>query len=377
MTLEGKADLVIAIDFGGSLTKIYGTSTNHQISGECMESYVIEVTGDSIREYEKHQLGSTNAINRAWIKVEQKYYAVGYLAQSRFLASSRLHQLKYEQAVYKSLAAIWVFQQKWQLPPQLKVAFACLLPPGEWKDSQKFKQRLLRCASDFVTPHGQLKVEITHFNCKPEGAGIFMMHRASRGEQNLQRLVSGVVMLGYRNASVMLCRRGVVGDFVTSPLGFISLVKGVIRRTSGYQEDNLASAIAEAGEDISVQPLQKLLRCSEVEGQKEELELLRQGIFQARAEYVASLIDWLKEQVPLNVDEVVLGGGTADYLYTFLTQHWHQTQLFWHAEVKIPERFLPFAIGNRMADVWSLFCYFCEQLGIKFKPFKKRNKIIV
>jgi hypothetical protein len=372
---KSTAELVIALDFGGSLTKMIASSVKHHCRSECMEPYVIEVSGDSIREYEKQKLGSTHSMNRAWVEVGQKYYAVGYLAQSRFLASSRLSQLKYEQAVYKSLVAIWVFQHQWQLSRKLKVALACLLPPGEWKDSQKFKELLIRYASSFVTPDGLLEVEITDFNCKPEGAGVFMMHRAKRGELHLQRLVTAVVMLGYRNASLMLCRRGEVGEFITSPLGFISLVKGVIRRTSGYQEEPLARAIALAGEDYKEQPLQKVLRSSSQSTQQEELVLLRESIQQARGEYVASLRHWLSEQIPKEVEEVIVCGGTADYLYGELQQHWQHLQIFWHAEIKIPEQLSTLKVGNRLADVWSLFCYFCEQIGVKNslrkRPYKR------
>jgi hypothetical protein len=369
-----KPDLIMAIDFGGSLTKIIATTGNHLFSSECMEPYVIEVEGNSIIEYENHKLGLTTAINRAWLKVESNYYAVGYLAKSRFLASTRLSQLKYEQGLYKTLAAIWVFQQKWQLSKQLKVALACLLPPGEWKDSQRFQQRLSEAAVSFETPDGVLEVEITHFNCKPEGAGIFMMHRAKRGENNLQRLVSAVVMLGYRNASVMLSRRGEVGEFVTSPLGFIQLVKGVMRRTSGYQEDYLAQQVAIAGDTIREQPLRKLIRSSDSRSQEEEMRLLRQSIQEARGEYVTQLKTWLTELLPKELDEVIVCGGTADYLCSELQEYWQNYQIFWHAEIKIPEQLLTASLGNRLADVWSLFCYFCDQFGLKFKRRRNRKK---
>jgi hypothetical protein len=372
-----KPDLIIALDYGGSLTKMIG-STGSYFCGQMMEATVISVDSHSLISSQNSQLGITHPVNRAWIGIEQKYYAVGYLARSRYLASTRLNQLKSEQAIYKTLAGIWVFQQQWQLPRELKVAIVCVLPPGEWRDSKLFETELRKAAECFETPTGVVKAEISHFHCFPEGAGILMNHRRQKGSVAISHLNTAIVMLGYRNASVLLSKRGIVSDYQTSELGMIKMLKGIISRTSGYQEEQLVGAIALAGTVINEKPLQKLLRRSTASAQAEEMSNLRQSIEIARKDYVTALCHWLNEQISPEIDEIVFCGGTADYLYHFLSQEYQLQEVFWHAGVEIPSELISLKMGNRMADIWCLFSYLCEQLEIRLKRKKsKQNTVLV
>ena len=66
-------NLVLAIDFGGSLTKLVGGISQNQYVAMTMEPEVVEVTEGGIRLHEKN--------DRSWVKLNGKVYAVGYLAR--------------------------------------------------------------------------------------------------------------------------------------------------------------------------------------------------------------------------------------------------------------------------------------------------------
>ncbi|MBR8839183.1 MAG: ParM/StbA family protein [Stigonema ocellatum SAG 48.90 = DSM 106950] len=203
--------LTLALDFGGSATKIvYATSLDQKARLLCMEPEVAVLGRESILEYEGGKLGSSDPENVAWVAVGEQYRAVGYLAQSRFYANAGLSELKYERAIYKTLAAIWVIKEKLQLGSRLGVAIAVLLPPGEYEDRERFEKMLRSSLAEYQTPTGRMSVSLKAFNCKPEGGGIYLVHRRKVGEV-LKTRVCAIAMIGYRNASVLVSQRGVIG----------------------------------------------------------------------------------------------------------------------------------------------------------------------
>lgn len=115
---------------------------------------------------------------------------------------------------------------------KFSVALACLLPAGEFKNRERFAAMLKASTANFLAPAGRISVSIELFDCRPEGSGIFLVHRLATLSSFKARVV-GVVMVGYRNASVLGSHRGQLGDAVTSDLGFVRMVKSVMSRTSG------------------------------------------------------------------------------------------------------------------------------------------------
>ena len=116
-----------------------------------------------------------------------------------------------------------------------------------------------------------MSVNLAHFECKPEGGGIYMVHRSQLGEAARRKTVA-VVMVGYRNASVLLSERGQVNKRVTSTLGFIKLVDLVEGRIAGLPSTaQLTRAIARAGEKIEARHLLPLAMSSVPEARNRQL----------------------------------------------------------------------------------------------------------
>ncbi|MBW4568818.1 MAG: ParM/StbA family protein [Tolypothrix carrinoi HA7290-LM1] len=350
--------LTLALDFGGSATKIvYATSLDQKARLLCMEPEVAVLARESILEYEGGKLGSSDPENVAWVAVGEQYRAVGYLAQSRFYANAGLSELKYERAIYKTLAAIWVIKEKLQLSSRLGVAIAVLLPPGEYEDRDRFEKMLRSSLAGYQTPTGRMSVSLKAFNCKPEGGGIYLVHRKKVGEV-LKTRVCAIAMIGYRNASVLVSHRGVIGEGKTSDLGFIRMLEKVMSKTSGLNPKRLTPAIVEAGDEVRSAALLRLPRSTTRELRAADVQQIVAAIKSARPEYAKILISWLDETLPLDVEEIVFCGGTADYLRKELNEHYDRIPLFWNAELVIPKALDTFGLGNRLADVYGMFLYF-------------------
>ena len=108
------ADLFLVVDTGGSQTKIiYQTP-----EADAPDFFLMppEVESISQQQFDRYQerigwLGSPSPEQQAWFSVAEQLWVVGAFA-SEFDPQDRLREKKYENALYKVLAAIGVIIQK-------------------------------------------------------------------------------------------------------------------------------------------------------------------------------------------------------------------------------------------------------------------------
>jgi hypothetical protein len=188
-----------------------------------------------------------------------------------------------------------------------------------------------------------------------------------------------VLMVGYRNASLLVMERGQLTRGLTSDLGFSQVVTRVQDCTSGQGEGALVQAIC-CGRKLDERVLGRLARSNRADLRAMEISELRQAISHGVCEYLVLLNNWLSQQLPrrLNLDEILIGGGTARYLKPELTEtlksygaqlNWGQTlerrvrQAF-GLEVKHD------SLATRLADVYGLFYKLLEKPLPKLKEGK-------
>lgn len=370
MVTKKKETLLLALDFGGSATKIIGGLTGGERKSVVMNPFVCEMSKESLVSKSIDGIKGARE-NRAWIGLDGKYYGVGYFAKD-YLVTPQLRPLKSNLAIPKILSACWVYSEKFDLGNRFNLSIACFLPPGEYEDRAEFEKELRLALANFETPDGIFKVFLKNFDCKPEGSGVFMEHWRLEKQTAFNSLCANL-MFGYRNASAVLIERGNVGKFQTTDLGFIKMIESVQQKTSGYTIENLTEAIA-LWDGKDDQCLLMILKKDKPESREIELDTLKSQIQIGKIEYLSRLKNWLREVVPKNVSQIVISGGTADYLKLDLKE-WAKTvspvTLFWHGNVKLPDDILEVGLGNRMADVWVLWHYFCIEIQKKKKEVAK------
>jgi hypothetical protein len=348
-------EVTLTLDFGGSGTKAIAQIRGGKPTAIWMEPSVIEATKISLA-FQTRNLGNVYPENTAWVGIGEDYRAVGYLARSTYSATPGLKPRKYELALYKTLAAVWAIKQKFKLSDSFDISIALLLPPGEFEDSALLKPMLRDALAEFDTPTGELKANLIGYECFPEGGGIYAMYCKNTGEA-IRRKVIALVMLGYRNASVMISRRGILNRGKTTNLGMSKMVDLVIDRTSGLTAEELIRAITSAGSEPKFQHFHHL--CSDNNHRDAEIEKIILAVHSSRAEYAIALTNWLKEVLPSRneLDEVIICGGTADYLREELDTVFPITPVVWHGGVEIPSNLNEQWLGSRLADVWALSVY--------------------
>lgn len=366
----------IAIDFGGSSTKIVYEKTNGEITSLVMEPEVNNIPVELIKEWEKNLVGRTEPENKAWVYIPNNYWVhtVGHLAKKMYQGNTGLGELKYERGIYKTLAAIWVIKEKLQLKSSFKVALAVLLPPGEFEDKEEFEALVEQKLAHYMSPTGEMRVKVVYFKCLPEGAGIYLVHEANIGEVSKNK-VYGIVMLGYRNASVLVSNKGIVEKGKTSSLGMIQMIERIVTLTSGQSVESLSQAVVRAGGEIDERVLQGITRSTTKESKAVEVKKLKKAINMARAEYTSVLVSWINSTLPRETSEIVFCGGTADYLARELNSYYCKVPISWNASVEIPEEVDISELGSRLCDVYCTFLYFSELVDKEAElPQPRRGK---
>lgn len=221
-------DAILAIDFGGLSTRVFCQSSQagSKPSSFVMESQVGPVSQDIANCFTQPNLASASPENIAWVAIGNECRAVGYLAAAQFNAHIGLAGLKYSSALYKALAALWVVSRKLDLGNQFSAAISVFLPPGEFNDSKQFFELLSQYSASFETPTGKLSVTLDKTQALQEGGGIALIHNSNLGSAFKQR-VTAFVMVGFRNASVIVSARGAVSKGKTSDLGILVVQKTI------------------------------------------------------------------------------------------------------------------------------------------------------
>lgn len=362
-------ELCLVLDFGGSLTKGIYRDSSGQATLFSMEPEVISLPKTSIDEYELFKIGTPDPTDSAWVGIDNNYYAVGYLASSQFYANAGLSSFKYERAFPKTLAAVWAVAHRLGLTKKKKLsaAIGVLLPAGEYENASLLQEYIADGLEKFSTPTGTMSVTLNRYESKPEGGGVLMVYATQQGAAVLKSKTVAVLMVGYRNASILVSGRGVVGKRVTSPLGFVRLVELVQQRISTLAHTaQLAAAIATAGERINTTALMPLAMSNHKESRVEEVQKLASAISASRIQYWHSLSSWLREHLPQPLDEVLLCGGTAYYLKpeleTFFAER--DVEVIWDGNMQLPEHLHASFLGQRICDAYGVYCYLTNTMQL-------------
>ncbi|MBW4676086.1 MAG: ParM/StbA family protein [Desmonostoc geniculatum HA4340-LM1] len=354
-------DLLLAIDLGGSQTKAIASvpAKNGFPMLLCMEPEIADVSDASVQDYEKTKSGEVDPENTCWVGIGDDYYAVGFLARHKYGGNSLLKQLKEESAVPKICGVLWVLCQKLKLIGKLTVALTVLLPPSEYQDRERLEVKLKQALRRFNTPTGEMRVKLVDFNAKPEGGGIYLYHRSILGADIKNRNMA-VVMLGYRNASVLVSARGAVAPGVSSTFGMSWMLDDFVRRCSGLAKEDprLMAAIVTAGSECNPEALTKLSRRNSSVEREGEAQEMSEALKLSRDEYFRALVRWLSQEFPRDLDEIILCGGTSEYLKPELEAHYSNVKVIWNGDVEIPPGLDTTGMGIRIADVWALYQVF-------------------
>ena len=346
-----KSSLLMVLDLGGTGTKcICGLADAPPIS-IWIEPEVIPIALEAVEDVQSF-VGAAEPENSCWLGYNGQYVAIGYLAQRKFWGNSRLAELKIATAPWKALAALWIAAQKLKLGTKFEVVVWALLPGGEMAGAEQFQKDLMLMAAKFETPTGPYQIQISAFECLPEGAGVFLsLTYKQQYARLLKQRILTIAMIGYRNASILYSLKGVLDVGGTSALGMDKLVSLVANKT-GENKNSLLSSIVASGWNLKSTDFMAVKQGTPLE----------KAIKQAQHSYWSALRSWLLNTIPEDSELLIFCGGTADYLRPILEKEFgSRYRLDWHGQTAIPTRLDTYLLGNRLADAYGVYTYLMEE----------------
>ncbi|MBD2181880.1 ParM/StbA family protein [Planktothrix sp. FACHB-1355] len=323
-------------DLGGSTLKILVEMPNKSTVPIIMSSRVIELD-DWLVSNRTVAMFDISPQADAIVRFGKGYYAVGKLAEqyaSDVTNSTELKQPKQNTAIPKLLAVVGIIKQKYELPTRFAVELTLLLPFPEYqfvKDGgNNFQADLKKALSYFEFRGENYEVNLANFGCKPEGSGLIMLRYLQQQDRQDWLLNSKIaaLMLGHRNTSILLYDYGTPSGY-TNNLGFYQIIQTVIDSSLGQSAAALTEAIYKANDDISPNnPHIQALAMTKGKSKRAELTRLVKAIASAQKNRWQQIASWAKLLVD-DVDELIIGGGTALLYQKAIRETFHSTRLFW------------------------------------------------
>ena len=353
-------EIKLAFDPGASLTKCVYSINSGEPQLLTMEPEVITVPLDLISRL---HLGPPRPQDHAWIQLDKDASEVqvcGFFAQ-QFPTVDRIDLLKYEQALYKSLAAVGAIAVQAGID-RFSLKLSGVLPYSEMANAAQLEESLRKRIKKFYFQKKLLRgvVDVNSIAFTVEGTGLawdLIRHKGMNWFTD-ERIVVALI-LGYRNLSCLTFNRGAVQKqhSGTSNLGFVRMVDGVISRTAGQDRQTLTNKLYKLGANISLgqSDLRMLIKSTLPENIEVEAKALANAITVSRKEYWQSVSTWLDTVIPTEVHTLVVSGGTGLYLKPELEQY-----LKWADPTWFSSQLGALSRSNaetqcRFADVASLF----------------------
>ena len=326
--------LYISIDTGGSQTKIiYQFHTWEKPSYLLMPPGVEQISTEQLKRYQETLgwVGHPTAEQQAWLEWEDSIYVVGEFA-SKFAPQDRIKERKYENALYKVLAAIGVILDKCKVvsKKKLNIYLALVFPWNEYNDRNRFSEQLKLMFKSFKFRGESRKLSLSHFLCRPEGGGLAAIRIKQQGIEWLQSRNLAVLMFGHRNVSLIYLEKGTLKYGDSPLLGFSLMLDEVCSRVSGLEREQLASAIFkgiyEAESDIyttyrtlhpkwiNLKSIKALVTANNPTLREGELRDIAKSIEVTTLNYWETLKKWLDKNLPTLPNEVIIGGGAATFI---------------------------------------------------------------
>lgn len=385
MPRTAKPHVMIAVDFGGSSTKIFYQHRSGQPQLFTMPPEAIIVDRDTLNQHANTltgQLAQSQGLRSfCWTQLldeegqpdDSKIGAVGHLGADIALYNT-LNVTKNEKAFYKLLGAVWVIQQMlmdegYKIPDDFGVAVRCLLPSDEAIFVGDFQRRVMSAFDQgFMTPTGIIKPQLWSFDCKPEGFGVARSFLREHPEHR----DATVFMLGHRNATAVMIRGGRPKTFRTSNLGFRTCLD-MLYGAHGVSTERLMEVAFEARMKDDFYPYYRVTSYSDPELKERAGRELCREFSKANHAYYKRLKNWIDNMLSDDKSTaIVFCGGGVNALGPLLEDCQPNLKHYFDYGIDIPDSIeVRPEYVNRLEDIYSVF----EAMRAEFRfPKPKASK---
>jgi hypothetical protein len=312
--------LFLAIDYSSTGPKfLYGHNADELFSAFIPPQVISDVT-ESILNSSRCEDGTDYSV----IRLGGQIYMTGQAASNFSNGAVYLRETKINKAIPQTLSAIAYAAQELNLGNKINVEIKCLLPAGEIGDDRsRLEQDITEAAKSFGTLRNKYRCKVQSFICQPEGAGLLKKFSKLR-EMPVADLSVGILSLGYRNAGFFSVIKGQPGHYRSPRLGFSTLIERFRSTVGGLDGEDITKGLSRYLETGDQKHLEYIARFGK------DINEIAAKVEEARNSYCIDLKRDIREHIP-NVDEIVIGGGSAQTLRKHLQSCLVQDSVYFHA----------------------------------------------
>jgi hypothetical protein len=314
-------NLFLAIDYSSTGPKfLYGHNADELFSAFIPPQVVSDVTEAII-----HSSHCDERSDYSVIRLGEQIYMTGQAASNFLSGAVYLRETKINKAIPQTLSAIAYAAQELNLgSSKITLEIKCLLPAGEIGDDRsRLEQDITEAAKSFGTLRNKYRCKVQSFACQPEGTGLLRKFSALK-QIPATDLSVGILSLGYRNAGFFSVIRGQLGHYRSPRLGFSTLIDRFRSTVGGLDGEDITKGLSkylETGDRANLNYIARFGKdVDEIAAKAEE----------ARDSYCRDLKQDIREHIP-SVDEIVIGGGSAQTLRKHLQSCLVQDSVYFHA----------------------------------------------
>jgi hypothetical protein len=344
--------LKVSFDAGSSIRKIvwknpYG---ENKVKHLVMSPYEAEVV-------RLPRLGEQISLEQIWIGYGDRQFVLGQIASDEYASStivSDSDERKYERAVRMTLGVLGYLKKvesniDWGTP----IDIGLLLPYKEYRDGDNVERLLREHLEGFSWCGEEMRFNLENFTCRPEGFGVY----SQCANHSLDRILTFV--FGHRDATALFARKQRPdAASETVPLGLNNCIQYICQDTGVSNEMHLTRALIQAGYPLKTAALEPLIQAVDKDAAEYEMAKLTEAIETARDQYCLSVKNWLTKKLK-SVDQVLICGGTAQYLRADIENWFGEGQFNW-CDRLIKQMSKQLSIKDpyqqaRLADPYGLF----------------------
>lgn len=303
--------LSVVVDLGSSQTRVLWSVDGGQISAHWFTSDCSLPTSAQ----ETEEMGR----NSYFVAYGKSSFVIGVDASASPLAETAREKVKAESAVPKVMAAMHVALAATGITSP-SIDLVVLLPYSEFRSFKLLEKTLSKHLRKFSCNRIGYGLQIDHLECLAEGCGILRYFTNLFPSLESQSLLT--VMVGYRDLTLIGSigsNQSVVGK--TARLGLMWMLKDMEQQLGEIDRFKAAELLYRLGDGpIRAADCTSLASTTTPELRSEELKLIAQAARASRKKYREFVGAVFKELKMNEIDAVLLGGGTGDYLFPFLNK---------------------------------------------------------
>jgi hypothetical protein len=342
--------VLLSFDPSSSLPKAIARYPDGSLELFALKPNITECTAGEISRHCKLGINSPDNI---WVNYDDRYFALGGLAES-ISSVDKIRCPKFEKAAVNIMAIAGLVGKKLGCT-EFHLDLGILLPFDELGHKEYLNAILRKHLGNFTAAGKKYSITPNWISVAPEGIGCIFQGISC--QKPLSQANIFCITIGYRNTSYIHWGSGIIRRGGATDLGFhkcVSLIS-IAGGLSHVPDERLIPLIL--AKRLAKKEIEIIGSCQGLDPAIRELEIktIRKAVADGKAAYLQKIKEWISSLSIPEVDEVIVAGGTARAFRHEIGKFLHGKPVDWRdgLEAELNSIFHNPQLPYRVVDLWG------------------------